>query len=32
MDALIFLACCLAAWPIHLFVVRPLLHLFKILD
>jgi len=31
MYALIILACCLAAWPIHLCITRPLAQMFKLI-
>lgn len=31
MCALIILACCLAAWPIHLCITRPLARIFKLI-
>ena len=32
MCALILLACCLAAWPIHLCTTRPVARIFHIID
>lgn len=32
MTALILLACCVAAWPIHLFITRPAAALLGFVD
>lgn len=32
MYALIILACCLAAWPIHLYTTRPIARLLGVID
>lgn len=32
MYALILLACCLAAWPIHIFVARPVARMLGLID
>jgi hypothetical protein len=32
MYALILLACCFAAWPIHLFITRPAAKLLGLID
>ena len=32
MTALILLACCLAAWPIHLSTTRPVARMLNLID
>lgn len=32
MYVLILLACCLAAWPIHLFITRPIMQMLGLTD
>lgn len=32
MFALILLACCFAAWPVHLCITRPVLRMLDLID